>query len=1040
MNLLPLPIQRFYDNNNVPLVAGQVFTYIAGTSTPQATFTDSTGITQNTNPVVLNARGEGAIWIDPAKAYKIVLQDALGNQIWVQDNVTAGVSITAQLGIYGTDSGVVNAYVVTHVGLTSISLSAGTLLRFTPLNTNTGPVTVNADSTGVVAVVRANGSPCTGGELSSTGPVVLQYNGTAWQIVASTGIQPGIANLLSYGADPAGIADSRGALNTASTVNMPFTIPPGTYLVNSNVTIAPNVVFQPGAILKPAAGVTITLSSSFQADRYQIFDQSLGGLVVMPTGAGEVWANWWGAKGDLVKTNNEVAFNQAWFALLDNSNGISYGGTINIDRGDYLKSGSSYHSDNISYQGHGGGSYPLIKANTATWSGNNMFLSQSAIPVRFTVSPLTGATSATFTVPYSGITDAAVSIVFFAADSSQCEIHTASVTNNNTAVSWTGGLAKNCTFYASVLTKNAIFDNKIINLRIDANNIAAITQVIYAPAWQQQSGLEGCLINNVVNWGVFLEFGYGGAAQLTFRRNIITASNACISGSAGVKIGGTNGLGGTTGRFKLNLEENQFTSNPATVTFANPIANSLTFTGAPGSGATSATLNGNWGGTTGAYLVWFVETAGGANELRSVTLTNGQTTATWTGGLGANCNATTSAAPSTPLSGALASNWTFATGVWNVLFSDTEARNVTLTNGATTVTWSTNLVNPVTATANATSPNTQGILSSNSRVTINCQNLHFEGCHDCFNLDGNACVVGDGIATDGTTTCTNVFTLQTTWTGSIGAQNVFKCGAINYVNDLARAGAPTSEPTNNFLMWPPVTGSPSWMPQVSYDATNGGWTINAINSAGGFTATAGANANLYTTMKGVSNNSVGTLWYINNVLYGRWGVDSGGNLVTGSSTGDSFVRTVNTRMLFSLDDGASIHVTMTGAANIHSHQHRDSGTTRFNTGWLETPVNNQATPYTAVLSDSGKLLYYNGTGAATFTIPANASVAYPVGTELTFINDATGATNMTIAITSDTMALSPGGTTGSRTLAQFGRAKAVKVATTRWVISGSGLT
>lgn len=133
-------------------------------------------------------------------------------------------------------------------------------------------------------------------------------------------------------------------------------------------------------------------------------------------------------------------------------------------------------------------------------------------------------------------------------------------------------------------------------------------------------------------------------------------------------------------------------------------------------------------------------------------------------------------------------------------------------------------------------------------------------------------------------------------------------------------------------------------------------------------------------------------------------------------------------------------LSISGLLSTHAVQVADSAQTLFNAGFLETPVNGAATPYTAVLADAGKVLYYNGTGAASFTIPANASVAYPVGTELTFVNDATGATNMTIAITTDTLVLSPGGTTGSRTLAQFGRAKAVKVAATRWVISGSGLT
>jgi hypothetical protein len=137
---------------------------------------------------------------------------------------------------------------------------------------------------------------------------------------------------------------------------------------------------------------------------------------------------------------------------------------------------------------------------------------------------------------------------------------------------------------------------------------------------------------------------------------------------------------------------------------------------------------------------------------------------------------------------------------------------------------------------------------------------------------------------------------------------------------------------------------------------------------------------------------------------------------------------------------SGVGLTVNAVSGTHSTQIGDSANTKYNAGFLEAPVNNQATPYTAVLADSGKCLYYSATGAAAYTIPANASVAYPVGTVLTFVNDATGATNMTIAITTDTLVLSPGGTTGSRTLAQYGRAAAHKVTTTRWIISGSGLT
>jgi hypothetical protein len=105
------------------------------------------------------------------------------------------------------------------------------------------------------------------------------------------------------------------------------------------------------------------------------------------------------------------------------------------------------------------------------------------------------------------------------------------------------------------------------------------------------------------------------------------------------------------------------------------------------------------------------------------------------------------------------------------------------------------------------------------------------------------------------------------------------------------------------------------------------------------------------------------------------------------------------------------------------------------------PQNSQSTAYTLVLADANKHILHPSadTTARTMTIPANSSVAYPIGTALTFVNQ-NAAGVMTIAITTDTMRLAGAGTTGSRTLAANGIATALKITSTEWIISGSGLT
>jgi hypothetical protein len=103
------------------------------------------------------------------------------------------------------------------------------------------------------------------------------------------------------------------------------------------------------------------------------------------------------------------------------------------------------------------------------------------------------------------------------------------------------------------------------------------------------------------------------------------------------------------------------------------------------------------------------------------------------------------------------------------------------------------------------------------------------------------------------------------------------------------------------------------------------------------------------------------------------------------------------------------------------------------------PQNSNSANYTTVLADAGKHIFHPSadTSARDFTI--DGSVAYPVGTVITFINQHSGGV-ITVKITTDAMRLAGAGTTGDRTLAADGIATAIKVASGQWMISGTGLT
>ena len=90
-SLTPTPKQQFFDANGNPLVAGKVYTYAGGTTTPIATFTDQAGGTANTNPIILDSRGMANIWLQPTIAYKFLITDSNDVTQYTTDNILVPV-------------------------------------------------------------------------------------------------------------------------------------------------------------------------------------------------------------------------------------------------------------------------------------------------------------------------------------------------------------------------------------------------------------------------------------------------------------------------------------------------------------------------------------------------------------------------------------------------------------------------------------------------------------------------------------------------------------------------------------------------------------------------------------------------------------------------------------------------------------------------------------------------------------------------------------------------------------------------------------
>lgn len=157
-------------------------------------------------------------------------------------------------------------------------------------------------------------------------------------------------------------------------------------------------------------------------------------------------------------------------------------------------------------------------------------------------------------------------------------------------------------------------------------------------------------------------------------------------------------------------------------------------------------------------------------------------------------------------------------------------------------------------------------------------------------------------------------------------------------------------------------------------------------------------------------------------------------LVTGSTTGDLLARTQGGNIWLSIDSGSTIKAGLT-SGGIWEISDNAVSPTLFAAGYMNLPQNTQAGNYAIVLADQAKQLIHSSGSAHTYTIPANASVPYPTGTILHFVNPP-GSGSLTIAITSDTLTFSPSGATGSRTVTAPGVGTAEKIGATSWLFYG----
>lgn len=227
MNSSPPIRHRFFDENGLPLSGGKLFSYVAGTSIPQVTYSNQGG-SANTNPVVLDSYGYTDIWIDPTLSYKFILEDSEGNVQWTEDNISftvitsiAFIPLTGAMYQGATVQGALNflnpytsgtkASPTAVAGSTAIALQSGVVKQTWVIDGSGGPVTgvslnvsgmqvgqelvlIGGDNTDTVGIAQGAAGTALSGNLvlgaTSIGSVSaacrLEFDGTNWQEISRT--------------------------------------------------------------------------------------------------------------------------------------------------------------------------------------------------------------------------------------------------------------------------------------------------------------------------------------------------------------------------------------------------------------------------------------------------------------------------------------------------------------------------------------------------------------------------------------------------------------------------------------------------------------------------------------------------------------------------------------------------------------------------------------------------------------------------------------------------------------------------------------
>ena len=257
MSVTPSPIggfaAQFFDNNGVILSGGKIYTYAAGTTTPQASYTSASGVTPHANPIILDSAGRvpgGEIWLTDGLVYKFVIETAASILIGTYDNITG---VNSNFVNYTVQEEVITATAgQTVFDLSTINYTPGTnslTVYIDGVNQYVGDSYLETDSDTVTFTSGVH----VGGEVKFTTAVQTTTGAVDASIVSyeppfansvATNVEAKLAQYVSvkdFGAVGDGVTDDTAAIQAALDSGAEGVyIPGGTYKITASLVVDGN--------------------------------------------------------------------------------------------------------------------------------------------------------------------------------------------------------------------------------------------------------------------------------------------------------------------------------------------------------------------------------------------------------------------------------------------------------------------------------------------------------------------------------------------------------------------------------------------------------------------------------------------------------------------------------------------------------------------------------------------------------------------------------------------------------------------------------